>query len=350
MNDNPGNRQSLPSNLPIELRFHIYDLLFPHRTQVFGVEHSRACRSHGPPLRTFDDPASNEWLVYRMKTRSRTIRLFGANHLFTVFKDNIPENQILFVSKQIHREAVEILYRRTTFDFSHALQAVVPFLESIGSYGRAAVQHFKLSPDTECCTRWKSRGLWMETCEYIAQNSDLRTLSVAYTYKAGGGWSAEQWARKVAMEQSSTLPLDAGLRRVLQSTTEQNFTHVLSVNPQTAMPNCQDFLEMLPIESIEEQRTMLGLDGEEPVDPFVKGLVKIRELDFLGLTMRGAVAEGVRGEIEDFLVNRMMKQERTGSRLPSGALADRQIALQEAGRTRCRSRAFEPLVSDTEVP
>jgi hypothetical protein len=103
--------------------------------------------------------------------------------------------------------------------------------------------------------------------------------------------------------------------RVIQETLEtasySTVGYVAALNPRTGFPQCQDFLEMLPIESPAEGRPLLKTDpnGKRPAEPTLQSLVRIKELKQIKWTIKGGLSRRTRIELQNFMGVRMIERE-----------------------------------------
>lgn len=163
------------------------------------------------------------------------------------------------------------------------------------------MQRLNFSPDLECAPCEEAGFLWTTTCLYVQEHLTLRVLGVKFTYRAGRRWSADRWFEKLVGDDAPNLQ-DILSAECDGSTAE----YVLSVQPRTATPECQSFLETLPIESLEEQRLILERNGEEHVHPVIKGLLELKGLEGLDLKLLGGLSDEVRSEVQRFLRGEML--------------------------------------------
>jgi hypothetical protein len=78
--------------------------------------------------------------------------------------------------------------------------------------------------------------------------------------------------------------------------------HVFSLDPETSMPHCKDFLETLSLESLEEQRLLLQTEGE--VYLTIQGLLKLKGFETFHRHILGGLSPEVLCELKTFLTER----------------------------------------------
>ena len=117
---------------------------------------------------------------------------------------------LLTASRLLNKEAIPVLYRLRTFNFKTDVGTAVRFLRSIPEQGRqnlhaiAMEYHDKKQPDY-CCFPHKTfagkgpgnKASWSKACAYIADNVNVRALSLTINVKVPADFKTLQWVQDV---------------------------------------------------------------------------------------------------------------------------------------------------------
>lgn len=98
---------------------------------------------------------------------------------------------ILAVCSLLYHEAAEILYGEHCFDFSHHIEAVVPFLQDRTQYTRSLIKSisvYKRGP-FPCWGYLSDKNEWSHMCRYLASTNFLKRLFIMVE----GGHPGQKW-------------------------------------------------------------------------------------------------------------------------------------------------------------
>ena len=103
---------------------------------------------------------------------------------------------LLATNRLVNHEAIPILYQMHTFDFTHHVRSVVPFIRNLSQEswqdlrGISMELHDNREPD-HCCggydASWgrgtDNQGAWLKACAYIAENLKVKELCLTTNVK-----------------------------------------------------------------------------------------------------------------------------------------------------------------------
>lgn len=181
-------------SIPTEIRLYIYDYLLDD-----GGNKWLAIRNK-PALQTIGDGSSHHDLAVRKRTRYHVMERVSlchqrchetTYHLANMNSAVKLHTAILAVCRLLYHEAAEKLYGEHCFDFSHHIEAVVPFLQDRTQYTRSLVTSisvYKRGPFPS----WgylSAKSEWSYMCNYLSSSHCLKRLCLTVE----GGQPGQKW-------------------------------------------------------------------------------------------------------------------------------------------------------------
>lgn len=176
--------------LPPELRLQVY------RESLIGASNDTTNKSAQyvtvtPARRNFDSSDFKYTSLHRSTTNLINVNLLAASRL-------------------LNNEAIPILYQLRTFNFKTDVGSAVRFLRSVSEQGRqnlygiAMEYHDKEQPDYCCFPSKTFRGkgpgntaAWSKACAYIADNVNVKALSLTINVKIPAEFKTLKWVQDV---------------------------------------------------------------------------------------------------------------------------------------------------------
>ena len=301
--------------LPPEIRLEIYEYVVGPQEPIKLVFACDTPSSLSLAPRTFQDPTTDDWLIFTRKYPPRTIHLQQQVNdrieecKVQVHRSRRPDIALLHVSKQLYSEILPILWNSMHLDFTQAFPALIPFASSLSPLARVHLNHIILRAPFH---NGINQHAWSATCAYMDSQLNLKHLTVEYRYRSGTCWTSEQWQRKLALDPHTRRPSDPAVRDALDfgSDSFMLWEDVLLLDEYNR-PKDIEFLEGLQLETEDEMRRSLGLEAanEGILDSSLAALSQVRGLNRLDLKfIGGGLTATVSAELRHSLEGQMVQK------------------------------------------
>ena len=178
-------------SLPPEIRLDIYDLLLQS-----PCGETISIRTEDPADYEKRKPLRRARTTYRIMSGR-----FRASSIETTYGLLTPCNispAILRVNRQMHCEAVAVLYGSHVFDFGKDAEGVIPFLSDLTPAARASIKRVKLVQRALPYIKDFDRCEWRNLCAYLSSHLELTHLDLDIL----GGVPAGRWVAQDAYEKT----------------------------------------------------------------------------------------------------------------------------------------------------
>lgn len=183
--------------IPAEIRLHIYGyLLDDGGNKWLTVRNKPASRKtclDGDDSNNRDDGARQSTRYHVMERMSMCHQRCHETTYHLASKNSKAQfhTAILAVCSLFYHEAAAILYGEHCFDFSHHIEAVVPFLQDRTQYTRSlitSISVYKQGP-FPCWGYLSTKNEWAYMCRYLASTRCLKRLFIMVE----GGHPGQKW-------------------------------------------------------------------------------------------------------------------------------------------------------------
>ena len=140
-------------------------------------------------------------------------RINGSNFRYeSLHKSTLNEVNVdlLTASRLLNNEAIPVLYQLRTFNFKTDVGSAVQFLRSVPEQGRQnlhgiAMEYHDKQQQDYCCFPQKTfegkgpgnKAAWSKACAYIADNVNVKALSLTINVKVPTNFKRLKWVRDV---------------------------------------------------------------------------------------------------------------------------------------------------------